>query len=77
MEYFSVPPVDSDIPLTGMPGDEGGASGAEWSAESDLDGFFSSLYTYYYEHGFWCIVLSRLTRLMCVRDGPRSHDAPC
>ena len=44
-----------------------------WAFVSDLDAFFSRMYAYYYERGFWCILASRVAHLMCAlaRAGAR------
>ena len=36
----------------------------EWGAYSNLDRFFSRLYSYYLEKGFWVILLSRVLNLL-------------
>ena len=41
---------------------------SEWSAISNLDAFFSKVYTYYIEKGFWCMIAARVTNLMSVSD---------
>ena len=35
-----------------------------WSAVSNLDAFFTKVYTYYVERGFWCMIATRLTNLL-------------
>jgi hypothetical protein len=40
--------------------------GSEWSAISNLDAFFTKVYVYYVEKGFWCMVATRITNIMSV-----------
>ena len=39
---------------------------SEWSAVANLDAFFSKVYTYYVEKGFWCMITARITNLLSV-----------
>ncbi len=42
------------------------SEGSEWSAISNLDAFFTKVYVYYVEKGFWCMIATRITNIMSV-----------
>lgn len=76
--YSVVPAVEgeaggmgNDIPL------DPSSSGAhpQWVPISDLDAFFTSMYQYYDEKGFACVVAARLTRLLYARSTKPAHAA--
>lgn len=76
--YSVVPAVEgetgsmgNDIPL------DPSSSGAhpQWVPISDLDAFFTSMYQYYDEKGFACVVAARLTRLLYARSAKPARPA--
>jgi len=40
------------------------SSEPEWRAISNLDAFFTKVYTYYVEKGFWCMIATRITNIV-------------